>query len=165
MIPSKSKIKNSSNYNVVIETPAGSRIKYKYDKDGDYFKVHKIMPTGFSFPCDFGFFPGTKGEDGDPLDAIVLNDFPGAVGSVAECRLIGVICGKQKEKKGEYIRNDRFLMVAEVSHQYQHLKAPDELADLINSLATFFKMYNAAQDRTYKLIGIKKAHAARKLLQ
>jgi inorganic pyrophosphatase len=54
--------------NVVIETPQGSRGKYKYHAKSGLFELSKIMPAGMEFPYDFGFVPGTRGQDGDPLD-------------------------------------------------------------------------------------------------
>ena len=57
----------SGTVNVVVETPAGSRNKYKYEEALGVFRLHKRLPVGAAFPFDFGFIPGTRGEDGDPL--------------------------------------------------------------------------------------------------
>jgi inorganic pyrophosphatase len=62
--------------NVVIDTPRGSRCKYKYDEKTGLFRLAKLLPLGASFPYDFGFVPSTRGEDGDPLDVLVLVDEP-----------------------------------------------------------------------------------------
>lgn len=65
---------------IVVETPKGSAQKYDYDPKSRFFKMSKILPSGMVFPYDFGFVPDTKGEDGDPLDMIVIsefNSFPG----------------------------------------------------------------------------------------
>src|SRR4051812_40559441 len=83
----------------IIETPHGSRNKYKYDKELDFFKLKKILPSGTSFPLDFGFIPYTEGEDGDPLDVLVITDFPTHPGCMVECRVIGILEAEQKEKK------------------------------------------------------------------
>ena len=56
---------------IIVETPKGSTQKYDYDKKKNLFRLHKILPSGMAFPYDFGFVPGTKGEDGNPLD---IND-------------------------------------------------------------------------------------------
>ena len=60
----------------VIETPKGARSKYDYDPDSGLFRLATLLPEGMSFPLDFGFFPSTKAEDGDPLDVLVLHDEP-----------------------------------------------------------------------------------------
>jgi hypothetical protein len=61
---------------VVIETPKGSRNKYDYDPECDCLDLATVLPEGMSFPFDFGFVPSTLGEDGDPLDVLVLMDAP-----------------------------------------------------------------------------------------
>ena len=85
--------------NVIIETPKGSRNKFKYDPDLRMFKLSKVLPEGMVFPYDFGFVPSTKGEDGDPVDVLVLADEPTFPGCLLECRLVGVLEAEQEEKK------------------------------------------------------------------
>ena len=62
--------------NIVIETPQGSRSKFSYDEEHGLFKLKKVMPLGSVFPFDFGFVPSTLGQDGDPLDVLILLDAP-----------------------------------------------------------------------------------------
>jgi inorganic pyrophosphatase len=57
---------------IVIETPRGSRSKYSYDPECDCMQLSTVLPEGMVFPYDFGFIPSTLGEDGDPLDILVL---------------------------------------------------------------------------------------------
>jgi inorganic pyrophosphatase len=52
-----------------------------------------------AFPYDFGFIPSTEGEDGDPLDVLVLMDEPAFAGCLLKCRIIGVIKGEQSDGK------------------------------------------------------------------
>src|SRR5688500_10091266 len=74
-------------WNVIIETPKGSRNKYKYDEQRGLFKLRKMLPLGSIFPFDFGFLPSTRGADGDPLDVLVLMDAPTFPGCVVLVRL------------------------------------------------------------------------------
>jgi len=60
--------------NVVIDTPKNSRNKYSYDFDQKCYLLKKVLPVGMVFPFDFGSIPGTKADDGDPLDVLVLMD-------------------------------------------------------------------------------------------
>jgi len=64
---------------VLIDIPAGSRNRYKYDAGLGVFSISRRLPAGLSFPHDFGFIPGTCAADGDALDAA------GGAGS-ASCR-------------------------------------------------------------------------------
>jgi hypothetical protein len=52
--------------NVIIETPRGSRNKFDFDDEYKLFKLAKVLPEGMVFPFEFGFIPGTRGDDGDP---------------------------------------------------------------------------------------------------
>ena len=96
--------------NVVVDTPRGSRNKYKVDERLGVFKLSRILPAGHSFPFDFGSIPGTREPDGDALDAMVLMEAPTFPGCLLQVRLIGVLTGRQTEK-GKTIRNDRLLAV------------------------------------------------------
>jgi inorganic pyrophosphatase len=64
----------SGDLQVVIETPKDSRNKFAYDPGIGAFRLRGILPEGSVFPFDFGFVPSTLGEDGDPLDVLVLLD-------------------------------------------------------------------------------------------
>jgi inorganic pyrophosphatase len=137
-------------YNVVIETPKGSPNKLGYDPELGAFKLKTVMPQGSSFPFDFGFLPGTVGGDGDPLDVLVLMDYPLTPGSIVEARLIGVISAEQTEKDGETEQNDRVIAVSPESTLYQHARElgdiPEELVDQVEK---FFVNYNEQRGKKF----------------
>jgi len=71
---------NNGILNVIVETPKHSQAKFAWDPELQVFRVKKTLPMGMVFPFDFGFLPGTKGGDGDPLDVLVIMEqacFPG----------------------------------------------------------------------------------------
>ena len=76
---------------VVIETPKSSRNKYDYNPECDCLELATVLPEGMSFPYDFGFAPSTLGDDGDPIDILVLMDAPVVPGCIIRARLIGAI--------------------------------------------------------------------------
>jgi inorganic pyrophosphatase len=84
---------------VVIETPKGSQNKFTFEPRLNAFALTGVLPAGAVFPFDFGFVPSTLGEDGDPLDVLVLMDAPAFAGCVVPCRLIGVI-GPSRPRTG-----------------------------------------------------------------
>jgi inorganic pyrophosphatase len=139
--------------NTIIETPKGGRIKYKYDTATGLFKVSKFLPMGAVFPYDFGFVPGTLGEDGDPLDMLVLMDEPAITGSLVVARLIGVIEAEQTEA-GKTERNDRIIAVSAISHIYNEVNAISDLSEnILNEIEHFFISYNQLSNREFKPLG------------
>src|SRR5215831_12602433 len=84
--------------NVVVDTPKGCRNKYEFDEQHAHWKLSKILPEGMYFPYNFGFIPSTLGQDGDPIDVLLLMDEPAFAGCVVSARLIGVIEAQQSEK-------------------------------------------------------------------
>ncbi|HVU53118.1 MAG TPA: inorganic diphosphatase [Polyangia bacterium] len=150
---------------VVIETARGGRNKMAYDEALGVFRLKTVLPEGMSFPRDFGFVPSTEGDDGDPVDALVLMDEPGTTGCLVACRLIGVILGEQGEK-GKRIRNDRLLAVAIPSHTHGDLEHVDDLnRNLLEELETFFVNYHSQYGETYRVLGCKGPRAAWKLVK
>ena len=76
---------------ILVETPKGRRNKFDYDPQFEIFKLGGLLPEGLAFPYDFGFIPSTLGDDGDPMDVMVLMDEPAHVGCLVDVRLIGVM--------------------------------------------------------------------------
>jgi len=75
--------------NEVIETPRGCQNKFDFDPDLKVFILKKTLPMGPVFPFDFGFIPQTLGEDGDPLDVLVIIDeavYPGCIMTITNMK-------------------------------------------------------------------------------
>jgi len=144
-----------SSIDVVIETPKGSAQKYDFDQEERLFKLKKILPSGMVFPYDFGFIPRTEGEDGDPLDVIVISEFQSSPGIMIKCRLLGGICAEQSEgKKGsKMVRNDRFLAVPKCSTMFGKFRSVKDIPEQIfEELEAFFKEYNKLEGKKFKAI-------------
>ena len=96
---------------IVIESPRATHVKYKYDPKKKIFRLRRVLPLGMVFPYDFGFIPDTAGEDGDPLDALVLSEIASFTGAHLTCRLIGAL-------KAEHCQcNDRLSSVCWPVHR------------------------------------------------
>ena len=150
---------------IIIETPKGSAQKYDYDEELKCFKLNKILPAGMVFPFDFGFIPGTKGEDGDPLDIIVISEIKTFTGCAMDCRIVGAIQAAQTERDGESMRNDRYIGIPVESTMF---KMANTLADLpkniIKELEGFFINYNIAAGKKFKVLKRVNAKEAAKML-
>ncbi len=151
---------------VIIETPKGSAEKFDYEPEFKAFKLSKIMPAGMVFPYDFGFVPHTKGEDGDPLDILVLSEFKTFPGCMMDCRLIGAIVANQTERDGKTVRNDRFIAVPAVSYQYEKANSIEDLPEkLVEEIEHFFKAYNEITGKLFEPLERMKAGEAYKLIK
>lgn len=75
---------------VVIEIPRGTRNKYEYDHDQHLIRLNRHLTSSMGYPAEYGFIPDTLGGDGDPLDVLVLTEYPTFPGCVIEVRVIGV---------------------------------------------------------------------------
>ena len=163
--PDDSKEADEHLVNAIVESPRGCRNKYKFDEKLGIFSLTKVLPQGSVFPFDFGLLPNTKGEDGDPLDLLILMDEPAFTGCAVEVRLIGVIEAEQTERDGTTTRNDRLIAVAADSHNHSDIKSLHQLNDhLLEEIEHFFISYNAIAGKVFKPVGRFAAKRARKLV-
>ena len=140
--------------NVIIETPKGRRNKFSYDEKLDLFRLASPLPAGAVFPFDFGFVPGTRGEDGDPLDVLVIMEEPAHVGCLVESRLVGVVEANQTERNGKVERNDRLIAVAASSREYADIQTVDDLPPtMLSEIQHFFVSYNEVKGKKFEVLG------------
>ncbi len=151
--------------NVIIETVQGSRNKFKYEPATASFALSKILPCGAVFPFDFGFIPSTVGDDGDPLDVLVLMDVPAFPGCRVPCRLVGVLEAEQVED-GKAERNDRLIAIAEASHDHKDVRSLKDLnPHLLKEIEHFFVSYNQMAGKEFKVLGWHGPNRAKKVAQ
>jgi len=157
--------KDNTLINVVIETPRGSRNKYVYDPEHDFFQLKKILPFGTVFPFDFGFIPWTLGEDGQPLDILLLMDDPSFPGCVVKCRCLGVIMAEQTEKRKKF-RNDRIIAVPAESLTYADTHTIGDLSkNVLREFIHFFEYYNSMEGKKFKFLRLNDARVAMSLIR
>jgi inorganic pyrophosphatase len=158
-------IDDEGHVRVVLESPQGSRNKLKYEPKTDAFEVSASLPAGMAFPFDFGFFPGTKAPDGDPLDCLVIMDAPAYPGVIVTVTLLGVIEAEQSEEGSKPFRNDRLIAVAEGSTERGELRRLSDLDDaLITQVESFFETYDRLTGKSFKPIARHGRRRARTLL-
>lgn len=128
--------------NAVIEIPYGSNIKYEIDKDSGAVVVDRVMYSAMFYPANYGFIPHTLADDGDPVDVLVINEYPLQAGSVIKCRLIGMLL--MEDESGM----DEKLIAVPVSKIDPRFEPIQSLADVPK--ATLDKMKNFFE--TYKIL-------------
>ncbi|HKE52817.1 MAG TPA: inorganic diphosphatase, partial [Actinomycetes bacterium] len=104
-------------FDVLIEIPKGTRNKYELDKKTGRMRLDRMLFTSTRYPTDYGFIEDTLGEDGDPLDALVLLDEPTFPGCVIRCRAIGMY--RMRDEKGG---DDKVLCVPATDPRVEHLR-------------------------------------------
>lgn len=148
----------------VIETPRGQRGKLTYEPRAETFSLKRMLPEGMSFPLDFGFVPLTRGQDGDPLDILVVHDEPLHPGVLVETRLIGVMVSEQAED-GRTIRNDRLIGVATASHLFARVRRLEDLGEAFRkNLERFWVNYNALRGVDFHVLALRDAETAVRLI-
>ena len=90
-------------FNVVIEIPRGSKVKYELDKPTGLMRVDRVLYSAVFYPCNYGFLPRSYCEDGDPLDVLVLGDEPVVPAAIMQARAIGVMKMKDQGKSDDKI--------------------------------------------------------------
>jgi inorganic pyrophosphatase len=124
---------------VVVESPRGAVVKLKYDLDLGVMSVSRPLPLGLAYPYDWGFVPGTRAADGDPVDALVYWDVASFPGVVVPCRPIAVVRLEQDSKSNGRVRNDRVLAVPVKHARGDLIRSPDDLpARVKDEIAQFF---------------------------
>ena len=78
-------------FKVFIEIPAGGSIKYEVDEETGELTLDRYLHTSMVYPANYGFIKDTEGQDGDPLDALVISQSPAYPGVVVKCHAIGLL--------------------------------------------------------------------------
>jgi len=125
--------------NVLIEIPMGSNVKYEYDEEEGVVRVDRILYTAMFYPFNYGFIPGTLEEDGDPLDVLIISDYPLLPGSVIEVRPIGILF--MRDEEGE---DAKIIAVPKdkIDPTYSNIKDIKDVPESIrNKITHFFEHY------------------------
>ncbi|AFP42388.1 Inorganic pyrophosphatase Ppa [Mycolicibacterium smegmatis MC2 155] len=124
-------------FDVVIEIPKGSRNKYEVDHETGRVKLDRYLYTPMGYPTDYGFFENTLGEDGDPLDALVLlteSVFPGCV---VEARPVAMF--KMTDEAGG---DDKLLCVPAGDPRWDHIQDVGDISQFeLDAIKHFFVHY------------------------
>src|ERR1043165_8244209 len=157
--------KESGHLNAIIDTPKGSRNKFKYDEQLGLFKLSGMLPVGSVFPFDFGYIPSTLGDDGDALDILLLMDEPAFTDYLVPAKLIGVIEAEQTEEQ-KTARNDRLIAVAADSRNHSHVRFLGDLnSNLLHEIERFFISYNETKGKQFKILNRVGPDRARDLVE
>lgn len=155
------KMENNITIPVVIEVPKGSRNKYEFDHKRDIIKFDRMLFSSVHYPSDYGFIPDTLGEDGDPLDALVLVTEPTFPGCLIEARPVGLF--KMVDEMGI---DDKILCVPVKDPLWNHIFSLAEIPhNLLREIEHFFTIYKDLEEKKTDIKGWKDLDAALKVIE
>ncbi|MDX1607728.1 MAG: inorganic diphosphatase [Candidatus Spechtbacterales bacterium] len=78
-------------FNVLVEIPKGSSVKYDFDHDSGLIEVDRFISSAMAYPFNYGHIPETESGDGDPLDVIFIASRSVHPGVIVKARPIGML--------------------------------------------------------------------------
>jgi inorganic pyrophosphatase len=133
----------------LVEIPKGSRNKYEYDHELDVIKLDRFLFSSMVYPTDYGFIPDTLGQDGDPLDAMVLVSEPTFPGCVIEVKAIALF--RMEDDKGI---DDKVLCVPLTDPAWNTLETLEDVPNqLRDEIAHFFSVYKDLEQKKVNVDG------------
>jgi len=149
---------------VVIEVPQNAvGIKYELDKDSNAIFVDRFLATPMHYPCNYGFIPNTLSGDGDPVDVLVVAQYPIVTGAVIPCRPIGVLVMEDEGGEDEKILA---VPVSKMTPYYDDIKEATDLPQiLLDQIKHFFEHYKDLEaGKWVKVTGWKDAAKAGEMI-
>ena len=125
------------NFDVTIEIPKGQRNKYEVDHESGRIRLDRMLFTATRYPADYGFIENTLGEDGDPLDALVLLEEPTFPGCQVRCRAIGMF-----HMRDEAGGDDKVLCLPSNDPRLSHMTDLSDIPEFYRlEIQHFFETY------------------------
>jgi inorganic pyrophosphatase len=145
----------------VIEIPTNERNKYELDKELGLFRLDRLLFSAVQYPGDYGFLPRTLGDDGDPLDVLVLTTVPVFTGCLVEARPVGLF---HLIDRGA---SDEKVVAVPMSDPYS--EGIDEIGDVpphyLREVEHFFKVYKDLEGTRTESHGFEGSAAARQVIE
>ncbi|HUR64807.1 MAG TPA: inorganic diphosphatase [Chitinophagaceae bacterium] len=133
--------------NALIEIPQGSRAKYEVDKLTGLLKLDRVIYSSFQYPINYGFIPQTLGQDGDPLDILVLCSQSIQSLCLVEANVIG---NMQMMDQGQV--DDKIIAVAAKDPSVNHITRMEELPHhFLLELKNFFEQYKVLENKKVEI--------------
>ena len=136
---------------MIVEIPRNSNVKYEYDKNLDKMRCDRIISTSMLYPGNYGYIPETLSGDGDPLDILLLCDYPIYPGTIVKVKVIGVLL--TTDEKGA---DEKLIAVPDDSVDHSSISI-NSLSDIGNHVLSkikhFFKHYKDNENNKWVQVG------------
>jgi inorganic pyrophosphatase len=146
---------------VFVEIPSGSRNKYEFDEELGAITLDRRLFTSMSYPADYGFVEGTMGQDGDPLDALVLVGEPTFPGCRIRARPVGVF--HMTDEKGP---DEKIIFVPLKDPMWSRVfDIHDIQPELRNEIEHFFQVYKDLEEAKTETRGFGNRAEAERIIE
>ncbi len=133
----------------MVEIPKGSRNKYEYDEELGAIRFDRFLFSSVVYPLDYGMFPRTLAEDGDPLDAMVAVSEPTFPGCVIPVKPIALF--KMRDDKGI---DDKIICVPHQDPNWNFAERMEDLPEqLRDEVSHFFAVYKTLEHKEVAVDG------------
>lgn len=145
----------------IIEISQGSKAKYEVDKKSGLLKLDRVVFAAFHYPINYGFIPQTLGEDGDPLDILVLSQVPIQPLCLVKTKVIGYM---EMLDNGE--KDEKIIAVAQGDMSVSHINSIDELPENYKlEMKHFFSEYKTLSKKQVVVDEFLPADAALQIIE
>ena len=145
---------------IVVEIPRGSRNKYEYDETSGVFRLDRVLSSAVYYNFDYGFIEGTRADDGDHTDALLIIDEPTFTGCHVWARPIGGL--EMRDEKGF---DFKVLCVALGDAHQAHIEALDQVRPhRLVEIEHFFQTYKLLEHKETDVVGWRDRRRAHEVL-
>jgi inorganic pyrophosphatase len=151
-------------FNVIIEISMNDGpVKYELDKASGALFVDRFMQVSMSYPCNYGFIPHTLSGDGDPVDVLVISNYPIVPGAIVKCRPVGVLTMEDESGLDEKIIA---VPIFKVDISFDNVRGIADIASIIKQrIEHFFEHYkDLEKDKWVKILAWGDVALAKKLI-
>jgi len=145
---------------MIVEIPRNSTNKYEYDGKLGVFRLDRALYSPLHYPGDYGFIPGTLGEDGDPLDVLALVDEPSYPGVLIAVRPVGML-----EMMDQQEADQKILAVANRNPRFDPIQAIEQvIPHNLREIEHFFNIYKELEGKHTEIRGWCSAQEASEMI-
>ena len=146
---------------IVVEIPRGSRNKYEFDEEAGVFRLDRVLSSAVFYNFDYGFIEGTRADDGDHTDALLVIDEPTFTGCHVWARPIGGL-----EMRDEMGFDFKVLCVAIGDPHQAHIERLEQARPhRLVEIEHFFQTYKMLENKATDVVGWRDHDRAHEVLR